>query len=135
MKIKQLLLILTIFIIQTTVVYAEDADSRTIYSEDVVQEQISENDWHFYRLDIETASKLTIKLRRISDDVDLYVAKTKKPDEDFFVCAPKKSGSSIETCRLSTNTAGVWYIGIHGKLDSDYQLGVLTKEINLVSFR
>lgn len=109
------------------------AETSQIYSEDIVQEEIYEDDWHFYQLDIDNPSKLTVKLRKISSDVDLYVSRSKKPTEDSFVCAPQKSGKLIETCRLTSHTPGKWYIGIHGKTDSEYQLKVKADEMALVS--
>lgn len=105
------------------------AATNQIYSDDIVQEVIDENTWHYYQIEVENPAKLTVKLRKLSDDVDLYVAQAKKPTEDNFVCAPQKSGNSIETCRLTSSTAGIWFIGIHGKTESDYQLGVQTREM------
>lgn len=110
-----------------------NAGVQHIYSEDVVNESIDEHSWHYYQIDIENPSKLTVKLRKVSDDVDLYVSNSQKPTEDSYLCAPQKKGNSIETCRLNTNTTGSWFIGIHGKTDSDYQLSVQAKEAELLS--
>ena len=114
---------------------SKDKFATSIYSEDIVIELIDHDDWHFYKIEVDTAAKLTVKLRKISDDADLYVSRSKKPTDNDFQCAPKKSGKLIETCRLSSSTPVIWYIGVHGKLESDYQLGVTTNELNLVSIR
>ncbi|MCW8929136.1 MAG: PPC domain-containing protein [Gammaproteobacteria bacterium] len=113
--------------------YGASSIPTAIYSEDTISEEINHKDWHFYKIEVDNPSKLTVKLRKISDDVDLYVAHSKKPTEDNFHCAPQKSGSSIETCRLTSNTAATWYIGVHGKMDSNYQLSVNTKDLKLLS--
>ena len=105
------------------------AGTSQIFSDDVIQDEIYENNWHYYQIELETPTKLTVKLRKLSDNVDLYVARAKKPTEDDFLCAPQKPGNLIETCRLTISTAGTWYIGIHGKSDSDYQLGVQARDI------
>ena len=101
----------------------------------VVENQIDKNEWHFYQFDTDTISELTIKLRKISDDVDLYVSRAKKPTENDFLCAPKRSSQLIETCRLSLQSPGKWYIGIHGKASSDYQLGIKVDDCDLISLR
>jgi hypothetical protein len=104
-----------------------------IFPEDTINKDIGENDWHFYKIMIEKPAKLTVKLRRLSDDVDLYVARSNKPDKENYSCAPLKTGKSIETCRLTSDYPGLWYIGIHGKTDGQYQLGVGTKQISQLS--
>jgi hypothetical protein len=109
------------------------AATNQIYSDDVIEETIAQNNWHYYQIRVDDPSKLTVKLRKISDDVDLYVAKSQKPSEDNFVCAPQKTGNMIETCRLTSNIPSVWYIGVHGKADSDYQLGVRAESMKLIS--
>lgn len=133
---KHSLLILTLsalFLSTSFVTFAASAIPTDIYSEDTVSDQITYKDWHFYKIDVDNPAKLTIKLRKISDDVDLYVSRSKKPSEEEFQCAPLKNGSSIETCRLTSSTAATWYIGIHGKMDSDYQLSVRTVDLELLS--
>lgn len=109
------------------------AQTEQIRANETVKEQINESAWHYYEIDIDKPSKLTVKLRRISDDVDLYVSRTDKPTKESFLCAPKKAGKRIETCRLTSDTAGTWYVGVYGKLDSHYQLGVETKDMTLIS--
>jgi len=141
MKIQYYLITFIFLLFSGSQSFANEESSTTeklatsIYSEDVVEELINHDDWHFYKIEVETAAKLTVKLRKISDDADLYVSSSKKPSNDDFQCAPKKSGKLIETCRLSSNTPIIWYIGVHGKLESDYQLGVTTNELSLVSIR
>ncbi len=106
----------------------------TIYPEDKITDQISQYNWQYYKVELDNPAKLTIKLRKISDDVDLYVGKNKKPTTDNFICAPRKSGKRIETCRLNSQEADVIYIGIYGKADSDYQLGLSAHEQELLSW-
>jgi hypothetical protein len=109
------------------------AATTLIYSEDVIQNEINKNEWHFYQIEVTNPAKLTIKLRKLSSNVDLYVAQSKKPTKRDFLCAPLKNNNSIETCRLTSHTPGNWYIGIHGKSNSDYQLGFVANEIELSS--
>ncbi|WP_198264582.1 PPC domain-containing protein [sulfur-oxidizing endosymbiont of Gigantopelta aegis] len=109
------------------------ADTTSIYPEDTIVKEIDYKSWHFYKIEVDNPTKLTVKLRKISDDVDLYVSRSKKPTKNEFLCAPLKQGSSIETCRLTSHTAATWYIGVHGKLKSDYQLNVQTNDLNLLS--
>ena len=52
---------------------------------------------------------------------------------DEFQCAPLKTGASIETCRLTSHVPTTWFIGVHGKMDSDYQLKVKTDDLKLIS--
>lgn len=101
----------------------------------VIQQQIAKNQWQYYQLDLDTPSQLTIKLRKMSNDVDLYVSRAKKPTKDDFLCAPKRSSAMIETCRLNTQKAGKWFIGIYGKTDSNYQLGVRANDCELISLQ
>lgn len=109
------------------------AATSQIYPEDVIFEAIEEDSWHYYQLELDNPAKLTIKLRKLSDDVDLYVSQNKKPTLDDFMCAPQKAGNLIETCRLTSNTTGKWFIGIHGKTYSEYQLGVNVRDLDLIS--
>ncbi len=108
---------------------AEQSEPTAIYANDIIHEVIDYDDWHFYSIELDKPAKLTVKLRKISDDVDLYVSRDKVPTADVFLCAPLKNGTSIETCRITSQTAGMWYIGVHGKMDGDYQLGVNTTEL------
>ena len=133
MKIKQFnLALISSLLVYSSVSIAEDSPTA-IYSEDIITDQVNADDWHFYKIDLETAAKLTVKLRKISDDVDLYVTRSKKPTNSDFLCAPQKLGNLIETCRLTNHTASTWYIGVHGKMDSQYQLGIETKDLDLTS--
>ncbi len=120
-------------LLSSSITYASDAVPMDIYSEDTIIEEIAYKKWHFYKIEVEDPAKLTVKLRKISDDADLYVSRSKKPSLDEFQCAPLKSNSSIETCRISSHTAATWYIGIYGKTKSDYKLNVQTDELKQVS--
>lgn len=117
----------------STMTYAAGTTVTPIYSDEVIYEIIDYDDWHFYSIELDKPVKLTVKLRKISDDADLYVARSKKPTKDKFQCAPLKEGTSIETCRINIQTAGTWYIGVHGKKDSDYQLGVNITDMKQIS--
>ncbi len=125
-----------IFLAASTVTLASDNNNTAepIYPDDQIHEQIDSNSWKFYKLELDNPAKLTIKLRKLSDDVDLYVAKTQKPTTSEYLCAPRKSGKRIETCRLSAQKYDVLYIGIFAKADSDYQLGVSARDIKLLSW-
>ena len=112
---------------------ASDSVVADIYSEDTIREEINFKEWHFYKMEVDKPSKLTVKLRKISNDADLYVSRSKKPSAQEFQCAPLKTGSSIETCRLTTDKPGTWYIGVYGKMESDYQLGVKTDDLKFIS--
>lgn len=133
MKHSILAIIIILMLLGSSFAFSASSIPTAIYSEDTVIEEINNDDWHFYKIEVDNPAKLTVKLRKISDDVDLYVSRSKKPSEDEFNCAPLKTGSSIETCRLTSNTATTWYIGIHGKMDGDYQLSVKTIDLNLLS--
>lgn len=122
-----------ILLLSGPITYAASTIPTDIYSEDTILDEISYKEWHFYKIEVDNPAKLTVKIRKISDDVDLYVSRSKKPSEDNYQCAPLKKGSSIETCRLTSNTSATWYIGVHGKMDSDYQLSVQTDDLNLLS--
>ena len=117
----------------SSITFASDAVPMDIYSEDTISETIDHKKWHFYKMEVDNPAKLTIKLRKISDDADLYVSRSKKPSQDNFQCAPLKSSSSIETCRITSHTAAIWYIGIYGKKKSDYKLNVQTADLKQVS--
>lgn len=133
MKHSILALSLVPMLLSSSITLAASAIPTVIYSEDTISEEINQKDWHFYKIDVDNPAKLTVKLRKVSDDVDLYVSRSKKPTIDEFQCAPLKDGSSIETCRLTSHTSATWYIGIHGKMDSDYQLSVKTDDLELLS--
>ena len=125
--------IILIFLATVSITYAAES-INSIYPEDKIKDQISQHNWQYYKVELDNPAKLTIKLRKISDDVDLYVSKNQKPTTDNFICAPRKSGKRIETCRLNSQEADVIYIGIYGKADSDYQLGLSAHEQELVSW-
>jgi hypothetical protein len=116
-------------------VFAKEPVVKPIYSEDIIQERIAYDDWHFYKMELEDASKLVVKLRKVSDDADLYVARYVMPSENNFLCAPQKAGKMIETCRLNSHTPGTWYIGVHGAMESDYQISVTIDEVDSLSRR
>lgn len=120
-------------LLSSSATFASDAIATDIYSEDTISEEIDYKDWHFYKIEVDNPAKLTVKLRKISNDVDLYVSRSKKPSEDEFQCAPLKTGTLIETCRLTSDTPGIWYIGVHGKMESNYQLRVNTDDLKLIS--
>ncbi|MCK5648613.1 MAG: PPC domain-containing protein [Gammaproteobacteria bacterium] len=120
-------------ILSSSITLAADIIPTDIYSEDTISEEIDYQQWHFYKIDVDKPSKLTIKLRKISDDADLYVSRSKIPTEEKFQCAPLKNGTSIETCRLTSHKPGIWYIGIYGKMEGDYQLGVKTVDLKMLS--
>jgi len=130
MKIINLLTLILIIFCNSSIAIAQTSEIR---SNDIIQEKIKESGWHYYEIDIDKPSKLTVKLRKISKDVDLYVARDDKPTQDDFLCAPLKSGKQIETCRMTINIPGKWFVGIYGKLESKYQLGVETKDMKFLS--
>lgn len=117
----------------SSVAFASD-NSRSIYPEDKITNQVEQDHWQYYKLELDSPAKLTIKLRKISDDVDLYVSKEQKPTTSDYLCAPRKPGNLIETCRLNSAEAEVIYIGIYGKAESDYQLGVNARKQKLLSW-
>ena len=125
--------IILIFLATVSITYAAES-INSIYPEDRIKDQISQYSWQYYKVELDNPAKLTIKLRKISDDVDLYVGKNQKPTTDNFICAPRKSGRRIETCRLNNQEADVIYIGIYGKADSNYQLGLNAHEQELLSW-
>ena len=131
MKFSMLALLPMLF--SYSITYAASSLPSDIYSEDILIEEVNHEEWNFYKIVVENPAKLTVKLRKISDDVDLYVSQTKKPTEDEFTCAPLKMGKSIETCRLTSHMPTTWYIGVHGKQESDYQLSVKTDDLRLIS--
>ncbi len=120
-------------LLASTAILASEEIPQEIYSEDVISNFVGSEKWQFYRIDIDTPAKLTVKLRKIDNNADLYVLRSKKPSKDEFLCAPKREGQSIETCRLTANEAGTWYIGVHSKQGSHYQLGVKAKDMSLIS--
>jgi hypothetical protein len=128
---------ISIILWNSSIAYANtdilEVSSTDIYSEDVIDTTIIHKSWHFYKIEVENPAKLTVKLRKISDNVDLYVSQSPKPSQNNFLCAPLKSGSSIETCRLDSNIPTTWYIGVHGKMNSNYQLKVKTDDLKLLS--
>lgn len=132
---KQVLFIVFIvsMILSSSIALAAAVIPTEIYSEDTISEEIDYQQWHFYIIAVDKPSKLTIKLRKISHDADLYVSRSKIPTEETFQCAPLKNGTSIETCRLTSHKPGIWYIGIYGKKESDYQLGVKTVDLKSLS--
>lgn len=122
-------------LILTSTCYSSIALSQTsqLRADEPVKKKIDESAWHYYEVDIDKPSKLTVKLRRISRDVDMFVARDDKPTKDNFLCAPQKEGKQIETCRLTSHTPGKWFVGIYGKMDSKYQLGIETKDMKYIS--
>jgi hypothetical protein len=130
MKIVNLLTLILIILCSSSIAIAQTSEIR---SNDIIQEKVKKSSWQYYEININKPSKLTVKLRKISKDVDLYVARNDKPTKEDFLCAPLKSGKQIETCRMTILTPGKLYVGIYGKLESKYQLGVETKDMKFLS--
>lgn len=106
--------------------YASD-DVALLEPEETLHEQIEADSWQYYRVELDEPANLTVKLRKVRGNADIYVVSSRKPSESFHECAPKKSGNKAETCRVKSAASKTWYVGVHGKESSSYNLKVESK--------
>ena len=110
----------------SNILYAND-EIKSLEPEDVLTESVESNSWQYYRVELDEPANLTVKLRKLKGNADVYVVSSRKPTQNFHECAPKKAGNKAETCRIKSKTASVWYVGVYGKESSQYDLMVESK--------
>ena len=120
---KILLPVITLLLLSNPL-YALDDIVATLEPEEIISEQIETNGWKYYRIDLDKPANLTVKLRKVKGDADIYVVSSRKPSASFHECAPKKTGNRAETCRIKSNSSKIWYVGVHGKEQSSYELKI-----------
>ncbi|MCW8929184.1 MAG: PPC domain-containing protein [Gammaproteobacteria bacterium] len=119
---KSPLLFISLFLLSTPL-FATD-DIAPLEPEETINNQIEGDSWQYYRIELDEPANLTVKLRKVHGDADMYVVSSRKPTTDFHECAPKKAGNRGETCRIKTNSSKIWYVGVHGKEQSSYDLKI-----------
>ena len=92
--------------------------------EETINDEIELNAWKYYRVELDEPSNLTVKLRKVQGDADIYVVSSRKPTASLHECAPQKLGNRGETCRIKSNSSKVWYVGVHAKEQSSYKLTI-----------
>ena len=112
-----------VLIFISNILYAND-EIKSLEPEDVLTGAIESNTWQYYRVELDEPANLTVKLRKVKGNADVYVVSSRKPTQTFHECAPKKTGNKAETCRIKSNTTSVWYVGVYGKESSTYDLTV-----------
>ena len=118
---KSILVITLLFL--STFLYAED-NVTALEPEETLSESIESNTWQYYRVELDEPADLTVKLRKVKGNADVYVVSSRKPTQAFHECAPRKVGSRAETCRMKSETSNIWYVGVFGQQDSTYDLKI-----------
>lgn len=119
----KLSIILTLLFLLSNPLYAADSIAP-LEPEETISDQIELDTWKYYRVELDEPSNLTVKLRKIQGDADIYVVSSRKPTASFHECAPKKLGNRGETCRIKSDSSKVWYVGVHAKEQSSYNLRI-----------
>jgi hypothetical protein len=120
----KLLLPFIALLLLSSPLYALDDIVAPLEPEEIISDQIETNDWKYYRIELDEPANLTVKLRKVQGNADIYVVSSRKPTASFHECAPKKTGNRAETCRIKSNSSKVWYVGVHGKKQSSYELKI-----------
>ena len=96
---------------------------------------VAEGKWLYYQIQASAAdTKLTVELKNLSSDVDLYVRKGAKPNLSDFDCRPYLGGTSSETCNLTNTGDTTWFIGVYGYTAGSFSIkATLIGTIALIS--
>ena len=119
---KSILATLSLFLL-SSVLFAQD-NITALEPEETLSESVESNTWRYYRIELDEPADLTVKLRKVKGNADVYVVSSRKPTQAFHECAPKKKGNRGETCRMKSETSNVWYVGVFGQESSTYDLKV-----------
>ena len=89
---------------------------------------VEKGKWKTYYANIDNShSNIIVKIQNLTEDVDLYVKKSNKPDFDNYDCRPYKGGKRDEICNLSNSGDNLWYFCIYGYKTGDFTISVKTK--------
>lgn len=90
-----------------------------------VTDSVSQKDWRYYRipgLSLAQGHQIDVEIDSLSADLDLYVMSGQRPTKDTYTCRPYKSGTTVETCTITTS--GEWYFGVRGYQSGDFTITV-----------
>ena len=86
---------------------------------------VEQGKWKTYYTNIDkTYSSVTVKIKNLTEDVDLYVKKGAKPDLDNYDCRPYKGGKRDEICELDNSGDNLWYFCVYGYKSGSYSISV-----------
>jgi hypothetical protein len=119
-------LLIFLLSLMSMTLYASD-DVTQLEPEETLSEEISSSGWKYYRVELDEPANLTVKLRKVEGEADIYVVSNRKPNTSFHECAPQRAGSRAETCRIKSGSATIWYVGVLSKENSSYDLKVESK--------
>lgn len=70
--------------------------------------------WNYYFVNIPSGTtKLTVTLRNLTGDVDLFMLRGEKPTSDLFYCLSGNPERTEEECTVVNPSPGVWWIGVN----------------------
>jgi hypothetical protein len=99
------------------------AKARELVSGVEVTGSVELGQWQYYAIDVtpRAATQLLVELFGLSSDVDLYVQRWSLPTMQNYRCRPSR-GIDAEICILDFNGGGIWYIGVYGYSQGDFNL-------------
>jgi|GEM_PF-1443977 len=100
---------------ETTIPSLPSADILT--SGQAVNGIVSSASWTDYKIISSVSNtKLTVNLKNLSDDADLYIGKEYLPDSTDFECASNNEDTLEESCELDISGQGAitWYVSVYG---------------------
>jgi hypothetical protein len=89
---------------------------------------VSKTKWKEYYVNVDKKySKLTIVLKNLSADLDLYVRKDNKPTMEYFDCRPFKGGLRSEMCTLINEDNTLWHFSVYGYESGNFSINATAK--------
>nr|VFJ93528.1 MAG: pre-peptidase C-terminal domain-containing protein [Candidatus Kentron sp. LFY] len=89
---------------------------------DTESDSVLERDWKFYKVNasLPDDANLIVELFNLSDDLDLYTQRGRRPSKNDWNCRPYTGGRGTEKCTIEDS--GEWYIGVSGYKAGDFSL-------------
>jgi len=92
-------------------------NATVLSSGEAVNGAVNSNAWVHYKIDSsDSDTKLTVNLKNLSDDADLYIKKDSLATTTSYGCASEEYGISNEICEvdISSQDAATWYVSVYG---------------------
>jgi YD repeat-containing protein len=88
----------------------------TLTSGKAVAASVALGDWKYYRISAPSdTTQLKVTLTKLSADVDLYLLKSKRPQQLEYDKISRKAGTLSETITIKNTGENVWHIGVYGR--------------------
>jgi len=104
---------------------ADQALSNAVPLGDFVSSSSPGAAWKYYYVDLAGGgSELTVDLKRLSADADLFVRHGSKPDRSNYACTSAFVGTADERCMVPSPAAGRWWIAVN-----NFSAGTVTYDV------